>query len=187
VEKRLKGHTCALLWHKAKGSFHQNNRKLQGSFNAHGITQSECIAECSEDLLLRVEQHYIDTLKPALNMNPTAGGGWDIVNKNAALVEKMKLNSRDKKRQQFIAMNKSAKHIELHRASQKGKVFCEKHKAAISAGTKRGMTVEVRAKISAGKRGIAYAKTPEMAEKFKVRALKMWATRRLIAQCSLTQ
>lgn len=56
------------------GNKHHSSR-LQNSWNKYGSEQFEfsIVEECSPVLCIEREQHFIDTLNPSFNMNPTAG------------------------------------------------------------------------------------------------------------------
>tara|TARA_R100001510_G_C7596784_1_gene164625 strand:- start:145 stop:870 length:726 start_codon:yes stop_codon:yes gene_type:complete len=44
------------------------NRHLQNVYNKHGMFDFEILENCNKDYLIKREQHYLDTMKPNLNI-----------------------------------------------------------------------------------------------------------------------
>ena len=73
------------------------NRKLQNAWNKYGGEEfAFAIVECVPDLamLINREQHYIDTLKPAFNLSPTAGSCRGIKHRPLSIDEKHAISVR---------------------------------------------------------------------------------------------
>lgn len=68
LKKRYREHKHQLVNNK------HHSIHLQNSFNKHGIENFEflVLSTCPKEYLLKLEQWFIDSLKPEYNMNPTA-------------------------------------------------------------------------------------------------------------------
>lgn len=55
-----------------------SNKKLQNSVNKYGIKnfKFEILANCPKEYCIKLEQYFIDNLKPILNNSPTAGNNY---------------------------------------------------------------------------------------------------------------
>lgn len=104
ISDRWKHHVSRL----DNGNHH--SRHLQRAWKKYG---RECfvfsvLRECREDLLIKIEQEYIDRIKPEYNISPTAG--------------------------RTSGVNRSQEYREKQSASQKGKVIPQEVREKISAG-----------------------------------------------------
>jgi len=80
VKKRINEHKSALN----RGKHY--NRKMQSVFNKHKEFDAFQVYECDEDILLQVEQEYIDThygLPDCMNLDNTAQRGGKLGKRNA--------------------------------------------------------------------------------------------------------
>ena len=61
-----------------------DNGKLQNHANKYGIEDLEfsLIVGCSEDMVIALEQFYIDALNPWFNINPTAGSSKGVIHES---------------------------------------------------------------------------------------------------------
>jgi hypothetical protein len=66
IDQRWKAHTLACIGGRC-------NYKMVAAFQTNSNLKFEILEECSEDSRVEREQHYIDTLKPPLNVAPIAG------------------------------------------------------------------------------------------------------------------
>ena len=67
------GGTVDLMKRKSNHLYELNkknhyNRKLQNAYNKHGMFDFEILENCSKNSLIKREQHYLDTMKPNLNI-----------------------------------------------------------------------------------------------------------------------
>lgn len=71
-ERRFGGHRSELR----RGCHH--SRYLQNAWNKYGepAFRFEVVELCEGEAVYQREQHYLDTLKPAFNIKPSAGKGW---------------------------------------------------------------------------------------------------------------
>lgn len=66
IDQRWKAHTLACIGGRC-------NFKMVTAFQENSSLKFEILEECGEDNRIEREQHYIDTLKPSLNVAPVAG------------------------------------------------------------------------------------------------------------------
>lgn len=105
---------------------------LQNAWNAYGSECFEfCVIEiCSKDLLIKTEQHYIDTMRPVYNVSPTAGSPRGHRHTKEA-IEKITAASRN-------MSDETKRKISL---AGIGRVFSEEVRAKISASMKGKNTI----------------------------------------------
>ena len=108
------------------------NKYLQRVFDKYQDLSFEVIEECTTDLLIVREQHYIDTLKPKYNLRPVAESnrGWSmpeearqkisIRNKGKKLSEEHKKVISDKNKIILKGRKLSEQHIESIRKARTG-------------------------------------------------------------------
>lgn len=102
--KRKKQH----IYHLNKGTHH--SKHLQSAWNKYGEADFdfEVIVKCVTEYLIKLEQWFIDNLKPEYNMTLMAGKSTNLGRKF------------------------TAEHIEKISASHRGKVLSEDHKQTLS-------------------------------------------------------
>ena len=69
---RIHTHKSSLLKNK------HNNNHLQRSFNRHEYFTFEILAECPKEYLIKLEQWFIDTLKPEFNIRKQAQSNYGL-------------------------------------------------------------------------------------------------------------
>jgi len=110
IAKRIKEHRAALIANR------HHSRHLQNFYNKNGITSLGfavlCETEKTKDALILAEQFFIDSIRPAFNMSPTAGsnlGARKSAAQRKALSEKrLSMNIRhddDYRRRMSIALS----------------------------------------------------------------------------------
>lgn len=77
---------------------HYNNF-LQNSFNKHGENNFEfnIISLCDKTLCIKMEQHFINEIKPLFNINPTAGNSLGVKHTQET-IEKIRQSQTGKKK-----------------------------------------------------------------------------------------
>lgn len=131
-------------WRRHKHDLNKNqhhNILLQRAWAKYWSVSFEFIILkiCEREKLLENEQSYIDNLKPAYNLTPTAGNSLGV-----------KHSEETRKRMSEAVKKRMTKEVKLLMSQQrKGKKLTEEHKAKIAAaGIGRIFSEEAKAKMS---------------------------------------
>ena len=136
------------------------NKYLQRVFDKYQDLSFEVIEECTTDLLIVREQHYIDTLKPKYNLRPVAESnrGWSMPEEAR---QKISIRNKGKKlseehKQRLLKIRTGSKASEETKkkmsAARKGKIPWNKGKPMLE-DIKRKISENAKKNPNFGNRG----------------------------------